>query len=71
MSKKLNIIIPCDACEKQELTKDEIGACKKLLGKDTANFYCLECLAQYLDFQLDELIAKIEQFKSEGCTLFQ
>lgn len=71
MSKKSNIKTPCDACDKLELSKDEIGACKKLLGKDSANFYCLDCLSQYLDFQVDELKAKIEQFKSDGCTLFQ
>ncbi len=71
MPNKSNIKIPCDACERQKLSKDEIGACRKLLGKDTANYYCLYCLSQYLDFQVDELKAKIEQFKSEGCTLFQ
>jgi hypothetical protein len=63
--------IPCDACEKTSLSKDEIGICKKLLGKNTSHYYCLECLANYLECDVDELLAKSEQFKSEGCKLFQ
>ena len=70
MRNRTNIITSCGACEKQELSKDEIGVCKKLLGKNIANFYCLDCLAQYLDCQTDELLAKIEQFKSDDCDLF-
>lgn len=62
--------IPCDACDKTALSKDEIGICKKLLGKETEHFYCLDCLAQYLECDVDELLAKIEEFKQEGCTLF-
>lgn len=61
----------CDACEKALLSRDEIGVCKKLLGKDTAHFYCLDCLAQYLECEVDELKAKIAQFKADGCKLFQ
>lgn len=61
----------CDACEKALLSRDEIGVCKKLLGKDTAHFYCLDCLAQYLECEVDELKAKIDQFKADGCKLFQ
>ena len=63
--------IPCDACSKQELSKDESGVCKKLLGKKTEHFYCLPCLASYLECDEEELKAKIEQFKAEGCKLFQ
>ena len=63
--------IPCDACEKSSLSRDEIGICKKLLGKKTSHYYCLKCLAEYLECDVDELLAKIEQFKSEGCKLFQ
>lgn len=70
MPKKTNTIKFCGACEKQELSKNEIGVCRKLLGKDIAIFYCFDCLAQYLDCQVDELKAKIEQFKAEGCKLF-
>ena len=33
-------------------------------------FFCLECLAEFLECETDDLIAKIEEFKNEGCTLF-
>ena len=44
---------------------------KKLLGKDIVNFYCMECLADYLGCTVEELLDKIEEFKAEGCTLFK
>ena len=61
MSRQQHKILPCDACEKSSLSKDEIGVCKKLLGKDTEHFYCLECLAQYLECDVEELLAKIDK----------
>lgn len=39
----------CVICGKQELDKDTIGINKKLLGTDIENFYCMECLAEYLE----------------------
>lgn len=60
----------CVICEKTELTKDTIGINKKLLGTDIDHFYCLDCLAAYLDCTVEELLNKIEEFKEEGCTLF-
>ena len=44
---------------------------KKLLGKDIANFYCMDCLADFLGCTVDDLLDKIEEFKDEGCTLFK
>ena len=38
---------------------------------DIANFYCLDCLAEYLDCTVQELLDKIEEFKEEGCKLFE
>ena len=35
------------------------------------NFYCLDCLAEYLDCTVQELLDKIEEFKEEGCKLFE
>ena len=32
---------------------------------------CLPCLAEYLEVTEEELLAKIEEFKNEGCTLFK
>lgn len=60
----------CYVCEK-ELSRNEIGLTKKLLDKKTNNFYCLACLAEYLEVTEEELLAKIEEFKEEGCTLFK
>lgn len=60
----------CVICGKQELDKDAIGINKKLLGTDIENFYCMECLAEYLECTVDELLDKIEEFKAEGCKLF-
>lgn len=61
----------CVICRKQILEKDTIGINKKLLGKQVKNFYCLGCLADYLDVSVEDLLAKIEEFKEEGCTLFK
>lgn len=61
----------CYVCGKTPLTKDEIGITKKLIDKKTTQFYCLACLAEQLEVSEEELVAKIEEFKEEGCTLFR
>lgn len=61
----------CIACKKTSLDKDTIGINKKLLGKDVRNIYCMDCLADYLGCSVEDLLDKIEEFKEEGCTLFQ
>ena len=58
------------SCGKQDLDKDTVGINKKLLGIDIENFYCIDCLADYLECTVDELLDKIEEFKAEGCKLF-
>lgn len=63
-------MINCVMCGKMDLEKDTIGINKKLLGLDIQNFYCMDCLAEYLECSVDELLDKIEEFKEEGCTLF-
>ncbi len=60
----------CIACGKEGLDKDTIGINKKLLGTNIKQFYCMNCLADYLDTTVEELQDKIEEFKEEGCTLF-
>ena len=60
----------CFACCKEGFTKDELGINKKMLGMETKQFYCLNCLADYLDVTTDELLAKIEEFKEQGCKFF-
>ena len=61
----------CYACGTAALSKDEIGLTKKLIDKKSTVFYCLPCLAEYLEVTEEELIAKIEEFKEEGCVLFK
>ena len=61
----------CYVCGKSPLSKDEIGLTKKLIDKKTTNFYCLSCLAESLEVTEEALLAKIEEFKEEGCTLFK
>ncbi len=62
--------IDCFVCGKTSLSRNEIGVNKKLLGENIAQFYCLDCLAGYLDVSVEELQDKIEEFKREGCKLF-
>ncbi len=61
----------CYICGKTPLSKDEVGLVKKLIDKKSTKFYCLHCLADYFEVTEEELIAKIEEFKEEGCTLFK
>ncbi len=61
----------CVSCFKENLEKDTIALNKKLLGKNIDHFYCLECLADYLNVTVDDLLDKIEEFKEEGCELFK
>lgn len=61
----------CYVCGKSPLKKNEIGLTKKLINKKATSFYCIDCLAEYLEVTTEELEAKIEEFKEEGCTLFK
>ena len=60
----------CYTCDKRKLSKLEIGLTKKLLGREFKQFYCLECLADSLEVTVEELLAKVEEFKEQGCPLF-
>lgn len=60
----------CYCCEKEALSKNEIALTKKLLDKDSKRFYCLDCLAEYLEVDTEFLLVKIEEFKEQGCDLF-
>lgn len=62
--------IRCVSCGLDDLDKNTVGLNKKLLGKKVKNFYCMDCLASYLDTTVEDLKEKIEEFKEEGCKLF-
>lgn len=61
----------CYVCGKQNLKKDEIGITKKLLGKNEQRMFCISCLAEQLEVTEEELVDKINEFKEEGCKLFE
>lgn len=63
--------VNCVICGKDRLDRDTIGINKKLLGEAIDNYYCMDCLADYLGCSRQELLDKIEEFKEEGCKLFQ
>lgn len=61
----------CISCFKEDLDKDTIALNKKLLGKNVSHYYCISCLADFLNVTVDDLLDKIEEFKEEGCELFK
>jgi uncharacterized protein YlaI len=60
----------CFICKKKPLSKDEIGLNKKLLGRSIEKYYCIDCLAEYLEVSSELLLSRIKEFKEQGCTLF-
>ena len=43
----------------------------KLLGENVRHYYCLTCLADFLDVSAQDILDKIDEFKAEGCKLFE
>jgi len=60
----------CCECS-DPLTRDEVALSKKLLGLEIKDFYCVECLAEFLECSVEDLRIKIEEFKEQGCSLFR
>ena len=61
----------CIACGIDNLSKNTIGINKKLLGDKIENYYCIDCLADYLEVSKQDIIDKIDEFKEQGCKLFE
>ena len=61
----------CRTCGKTPLSKNEIGLNKKLIHRELKDFFCFECLANYFEIPLEDLKEKIEEFKRQGCVLFE
>ena len=61
----------CQYCH-LELSRDEIGLSKKLFESETkkGKYSCLQCMSEILEVTRDDLQAKIEEFKAQGCKLF-
>ncbi len=62
--------IKCRLCN-AKLPKDHIALNKKMIGRQVTKFFCLPCLADFLDCSEDDLLVKIEEFKEQGCALFK
>lgn len=45
--------------------------CMKIIDRNTKRFYCLNCLSDHLETSTEDLLYLAEEFKNEGCTLFQ
>lgn len=60
----------CVSCGINISNKDYIGLNKKLIHRQIKNFYCIDCLADYLGLTKEELIERIEEFREQGCKLF-
>jgi len=63
--------VDCYICNKKNLTKNEVGLNKKLIGQKVHKFHCIKCLASHFEVSVKELEERIEEFKEEGCVLFE
>ncbi|MBQ6205859.1 MAG: hypothetical protein IJK52_02130 [Oscillospiraceae bacterium] len=59
----------CCDCGKR-LKKDEIALTRKLVDMDAEEFYCMDCLSEFIGCSEQDLKEKIQEFKEQGCTLF-
>lgn len=60
----------CSVC-KVKIDNDYMALNKKLLGRRIQEFYCADCLAEYIGCTTADLEVKIEEFKEAGCGLFK
>ncbi|GMO43522.1 MAG: hypothetical protein Pg6C_05210 [Treponemataceae bacterium] len=60
----------CFVCGKINLEKNEIALSKKLIGRNSKKYFCLNCLAEYLEITPDSLAERIDEFKQQGCSMF-
>lgn len=62
--------INCAYCDKEKLSRNEIGLNKKLFNRQIKRMMCLTCLAAYFETTEEELEEMIEGFKRQDCALF-
>ncbi|MEY8356735.1 hypothetical protein AALB39_25760 [Lachnospiraceae bacterium 54-53] len=67
----VNMYGRCISCGQDNLPRNTVGINKKLLGEHIESYYCMDCLAEYLDVTVEDLYDKIEEFKEDGCELFE
>jgi hypothetical protein len=61
----------CFVCGEVITNKNHLGLNKKLLGRKIMRFYCIDCMAEYHEVTTEELLDRIEDFKTQGCGLFE
>lgn len=61
----------CAICGAEHLDKNTLGINIKLRGEKVKDFFCLDCLADNLGCDVQDILDKIEEFKEEGCKLFE
>jgi hypothetical protein len=62
--------VNCAYCDKEKLSKNEIGLNKKLIHPQIEWMMCLTCMAKYFEMTEENLEELVERFKREGCALF-
>jgi biotin operon repressor len=60
----------CFNCGKP-VVKDVIALHRKLFSYNVDRFFCLPCLAEYLECSEDELKKLIKELKEQGCVYFK
>lgn len=60
----------CSICGKKPLDKNTIGINIKLRGEKIEDSFCLDCLAENLGCDVQDILDIIQEFKNEGCKLF-
>jgi len=53
------------------LTRDEIGLSKKLINRGATEYKCIACLSAYYQVSEQRLHELIEQYRAQGCVLFE
>jgi transcription elongation factor Elf1 len=62
--------INCAYCDKENLSKNDIGLNKKLIHRQVERMMCMTCMAAYFEMTEEELKEIIERYKRQGCALF-
>ncbi|MDN5363005.1 MAG: hypothetical protein PWQ91_66 [Eubacteriales bacterium] len=53
------------------VVKDVISLHRKIFSDNVDRFFCLPCLAEYLDCSEEELKNLIKELKEQGCVYFR
>ena len=62
-----------DCCKRcgRVLSADEKTVTRKLINRGMKEYFCVDCLAAHFEVKKEDILERIEYFKSMGCTLFE